>query len=336
MKIALVHAEYTYMPKVLEEINPKSDTHTKNTVRSIREVLEKAGHDVILVPANVHMLKTIVDVGPVDLIYCYYTPLENLHLQGNVFAALELLGIPMVGPGMFTQTIGLSKETTKIILRSLGVPTPASQVFMSPDDPLHPSLLDSFPLFVKPESEGASVGVHVDSYVEDEEALRQSLRRIFKQVNPPIIVETFLPGREFTVGVLQKNPLIALPVVELKFTEDSVVPFRSIETKVADTMYAHVPAEIDDNLAQEMQELAKIAFKALRCEVYARVDMRLDAEGNPQVIEVNTMPGLEKGHSLFETSAKAMGMEYDELILTMVDIALKPKKQSKYLGVGKF
>lgn len=336
MRIVLVHAEYNYIPKEVASINPKSDTHTKNTVKSISESLIRAGHEVIKVPANVDLLRTIVDISQVDLIYCYYTPLENLHLQGNVFAALELLGIPMVGPGMYTQAVGLSKETTKTILRSLGVPTPKSQIFMSANDSLDAKLKDRFPLFVKPEAEAASVGVHTDSLVADEAALAQSLKRIFTQVNPPIIVEEYLPGREFTVGVLEKDPLLALPVVELKFTEDSVVPFRSIETKVAGTMYTEVPADIEESLARQMQDMAKTAFKALRCEVYARVDMRLDAKGQPQVIEVNTMPGLERGHSLFEKSAAAIGIDYDELINTMVEIAYTHKAPAKHLGIGKF
>lgn len=336
MKIALVFAEYTDMPKELELINPKADEHMKNIVQSITEALEKGGHEVVPIPANVDMLRNIMDIGDIDLIFCHYAPMENLQLQGNVFAALELLGIPIVGSGMFTQALGLSKETTKVILRSIGIPTTKSQVFMAEDEELSDELKNAFPLFVKPESEAASVGVHEDSYVENEEQLRKTLKRIFNELNPPILVEEYLPGREFTVGVLEEDPLLALPVLELKFTEDSPTNYQSIETKLQKTLIKEVPADIPEELAKEMQDMAVEAFKALRADVYARVDMRLDKNGKPQVIEFNTMPGLERGKSFFEDQAKEIGIDYDTLINKMVDIACSKRRDEKRLEIGKF
>lgn len=336
MKIALVFAEYTDMPEELELINPKADEHMKNIVRSITEALEKGGHEVVPVPANVDMLRKIMDIGDIDIIFCHYAPMENLQLQGNVFAALELLGIPIVGSGMFTQALGLSKETTKVILRSIGIPTTKSQVFMAEDEELSEELKEAFPLFVKPESEAASVGVHEDSYVENEEQLRKTLKRIFSELNPPILVEEYLPGREFTVGVLEEEPLLALPVLELKFTEDSPTNYQSIETKLQKTLIKEVPADIPEELSKKMQDMAIKAFKALRADVYARVDMRLDKNGEPQVIEFNTMPGLEKGKSFFEDSAIEAGIDYDTLINKMVDIAWGKERDEKILDIGKF
>lgn len=336
MKIALVFAEYTDMLEELELINPKADEHMKNIVRSITEALEKGGHEVVPVPANVDMLRKIMDIGDIDIIFCHYAPMENLQLQGNVFAALELLGIPIVGSGMFTQALGLSKETTKVILRSIGIPTTKSQVFMAEDEELSEELKEAFPLFVKPESEAASVGVHEDSYVENEEQLRKTLKRIFSELNPPILVEEYLPGREFTVGVLEEEPLLALPVLELKFTEDSPTNYQSIETKLQKTLIKEVPADIPKELSKKMQDMAIKAFKALRADVYARVDMRLDKNGEPQVIEFNTMPGLEKGKSFFEDSAIEAGIDYDTLINKMVDIAWAKERDEKILDIGKF
>lgn len=336
MKIALVFAEYTDMPEELELINPKADEHMKNIVRSITEALEKGGHEVVPVPANVDMLRKIMDIGDIDIIFCHYAPMENLQLQGNVFAALELLGIPIVGSGMFTQALGLSKETTKVILRSIGIPTTKSQVFMAEDEELSEELKEAFPLFVKPESEAASVGVHEDSYVENEEQLRKTLKRIFSELNPPILVEEYLPGREFTVGVLEEEPLLALPVLELKFTEDSPTNYQSIETKLQKTLIKEVPADIPKELSKKMQDMAIKAFKALRADVYARVDIRLDKNGEPQVIEFNTMPGLEKGKSFFEDSAIEAGIDYDTLINKMVDIAWAKERDEKILDIGKF
>lgn len=336
MKIALVYAEYLDVPESIEEINPDAVNHMRGVVSAITSALRKGGHEVVRVPANVDMLRNIVEIPNLDLIFCHYQPMENLDLQGNVFAALELLGIPIVGSGMFTQAIALSKETTKEILRGVGLPTAKSQIFLSEDDELKDELKDAFPLFIKPESEAASVGVTVDSYAENEEELRKGLKIILEDINPPILVEEYLPGREFTVGVLEEDPIITLPVLELVFTEDSVVNYRSIETKVENTMKPVCPADISEELAKEMQEIAVKAFKVLRADVYGRVDFRLDKDGRPQLIEFNTMPGLEKDTSLFAKEAAAYGIEYDDLINRMVKIAMKKEVVQKKLGRGKF
>lgn len=336
MKIALVYAEYKNVPDSIENINPDAINHTKVIVRSITEALEKGGHEVVPVAADIDLLRNIMEIPDVDMIFCHYQPMENLGLQGNVFAALELLGIPLVGSGMFTQAIALSKETTKELLRGVGLPTAKSQIFLSAEDELKDELKEAFPLFIKPESEAASVGVTVDSYVENEEELRRGLNIILEDINPPILVEEYLPGREFTVGVLEEDPIVALPVLELKFTKDSVVNYRSIETKIEDTMITKCPADISDELAKEMQDIAIKAFKVLRADVYARVDFRLDKNGKPMLIEFNTMPGLEKGSSLYETEAAEYGLSYDELINKMVNITMKKEIDEKILGKGKF
>ena len=336
MKIALVYAEYMDIPKEIEAVNPSADDHMRNIVNSITSALSKGGHEVVHVPANVDMLRNIMDIGNIDLIFCHYAPMENLQLQGNVFAVLELLGIPIVGSGMFTQALGLSKETTKVLLRSIGIPTTKSQVFFSAEDELSDELKNSFPLFVKPESEAASVGVEKDSYVENEEELRKTLKRILNDVNPPILVEEFLPGREFTVGVLEESPLLALPVMELKFKEDSTTNFQSLESKKEKSLIKECPADIPEELAKKMQDMALKAFETLRADVYARVDIRIDKNGEPQVIEFNTMPGLEKGKSFYETQANEIGIDYDTLINKMVDITMSKEVGEKLLGVGKF
>ncbi len=336
MKIALVYAEYKEMTEEIEKINPNADTHMENIVKSITDALTSNGHEVIKVPANIDLLRNIIEIDGLDCIFCHYAPMENLNLQGNVFAALELLGIPIVGSGMFTQALGLSKETTKVILRSIGLPTAKSQVFMTPDDKLSDELAQRFPLFVKPEAEAASVGVEADSYVENEEELRKTLNRIFSEVNPPILVEEYLPGREFTVGVLEEDPVIAIPVMELKFSEDATTEFQSLETKLEKSLIKEVPAKIDDALAKEMQDMAIKAFKALKCDVYGRVDFRLDKHGRPSIIEFNTMPGLEKGKSFFADSCEAIGISYEELINKMVDITMRKTEYDKNLGIGKF
>ena len=319
MKIALIHADYENVnPKILE-LNPRADKHAKRAIDSIYKALVSGGHEVYKVKVDINLLRNVAKTN-CDLIFCHYTPMQNLSLQGNVFAALEILGIPIVGSGMFSQAVGLSKETTKIIAKNYGIRTTNSQLFYSPLDELDSNM--EFPLFVKPESEALSVGIRNDSYVENEAQLRETLSRLFKEVNPPILVEEYLSGREFTVGVLERNPILALPVMELKFSKG--IRFRSLESvNNKDSMEKVFPEDLDESLINEMKEMSIKTFKALRCDVYGRADIRLDSKGNPYLMEFNTMPGLMKGGSFIETEANKIGIEFDELINEMVDITVK-------------
>lgn len=188
----------------------------QDMLSTIKEALGYNNHEVYEIPANIDMMRNIMDIDDLDVIFVRYDPLENLKLQGNVFAALELLDIPIVGSGMLAQATALSKETTSLILSSWGLPVTKSQIIFDKKDDQKKDLKESFPLFIKPESEAVSVGIRNDSYVENEEELAKTLDRIFDEVNPPVIIEEFLPGREFTVGVLEDmGELKALEVTEI-------------------------------------------------------------------------------------------------------------------------
>lgn len=336
MKIALVYSEYEDLPQKVYDINPYSPIQMKNTKRQITKALEKYGHEVYPIVADTKMLENIMDIEDIDVIFCHYLPMLDLGIQGNVFAALELLGIPMVGSGMYSQAVSLSKETTKLILRDLKIPTAASQVFFSKDEPLKEELKDKFPLFIKPESESASVGITEDSYVENERELRRGLEKIFSYINPPILVEEFLPGREFTVGVLGGNPPIALPIFEFIYEDDKKVNFQSVIRKAKGDIKVNCPADISESLRKEMEKMSVKSFIGLRAEEYFRVDFRLDKNNKPKVIEVNTMPGLEYKTSYFNRAAEVAGISYPELMNRLVELAYKRPHKKREFELGKF
>lgn len=323
MKIALVHSGLENLPEKVKSINPYGPTQMKNTKEQITRALESKKHEVFQIEANTMMMENIMKIKDLDVIFCHYIPMLDLNNQGNVFAALELLGIPMVGSGMYSQSVSLSKETTKLILRSRGIKTALSQVFYSPDEKLNPELVDKFPLFVKPESESGSVGIDKSSLVNNEDELRKKLYDLEKYINPPILVEEFLSGREFTVGVLDGNPPTALPIIEFLFKDNDDVKFQSLDRKTKSDIATECPADISDKLRVEMEEMAIEAFKVLRAEEYFRVDMRLDKNGEPQVIEANIMPGLEDKKSYFNIAAEVGGISYNELINLLVEKAVE-------------
>lgn len=337
MKVALVYAEYENMTEEIRQVNPNADKTMKNMLIAISNALKANNHQVYPVPANIDMMRNIMEIESLDVIFIHYDPLENLKLQGNVFAALELLGIPIVGSGMLAQATALSKETANVILASKGLPVVKSQVFFDKDDELKEELKDRFPLFVKPESEAVSVGIRNDSFVENEEQLAKTLERIFYEVNPPVIVEEFLPGREFTVGVLEDiDGIKALEVTELTFNSESGVNFRTKDTVKNKWTVKTTPAIIDEELELEMKYLAIKSFKAMNCDTYARIDIRLDADGNPYIMEINTMPGLSNPGSPYVQEALASGMTYEELIDKLVKSAYSKGVDKKKLGIGKF
>ncbi|MDO5725896.1 MAG: ATP-grasp domain-containing protein [Tissierellia bacterium] len=336
MRIAVVYSEYENLPQKVYKENPHGPEQMKVTLKTISEALENYGHEVFKVAANVDTLRTIMDIGNIDVIFAHYIPMLNKKRQGNLFAMLELLDIPIVGSGIYAHTICLYKQTTKLVLRSHGIPTPPSQLFYTPFDELDAELKERFPLFVKPESEGASLGIRNDSLVHNEEELRKTLNRIFKDVEPPIIVEEYLSGREFTVGVLGDEEIIALPVLEFIYEDTDDVKFQSVERKSVGNIKTVCPAEISKELELEMKEIAIESFKAVKAGVYLRVDLRMDRDGNISVIEVNTMPGLEKGESYYNETAKVMGIEYDELINRMAEIAHRTWQDDLPYERGKF
>lgn len=336
MRIVLIHSELKNLPEKVAKINPYGPTQMQNTINTITSALEKGGHEVFHVAANQKMLENVMNIGDVDVIFCHYMPMLDLNNQGNVFAALELLGIPMVGSGMYPQAVSLSKETTKLVLKDLGIPTAPSQIFFTGDEELKPELKKRFPLFVKPESEAQSVGVLKESLVNNEEELRNSLNILLEYVKPPVIVEEYLPGREFTIGVLDLDPPLALPVLEFLFEEEDEVKFQSVERKARGDIKTQCPADIPDELRDEMQRIAVESFYAMRAKGYFRVDFRIDKNGKAQVIEVNIMPGLEKGKSFFNRSAEIAGIEYDDLINMLVEIAYKKDKRDRDFEVGRF
>lgn len=337
MKVALVYAEYQNMTEEISKVNPSADITMKNMLMSITEALESNNHEVFPIAANIDMMRNIMEIEDLDVIFIHYDPLENLKLQGNVFASIELLGIPFVGSGMLAQAISLSKKTSSMILQSQGLPVVKSQALYTRNEEINKDLLKSFPLFVKPEAEAVSVGINRDSYVEDEKSLKNTLNRIFDEVNPPIIVEEFLPGREFTVGILDNmGDIRALEITEMTFKEENKANFRTKDAVKNKWTIRTTPANIDKNLEKEIKDLAIKSFNALNCETYARVDIRLNKEGHPYIMEVNTMPGLSKGLSPYVLEAEASGISYDKLMDILVKSTYDKGVAMKKLGRGKF
>jgi D-alanine-D-alanine ligase len=251
-------------------------------------------------------------------------------------ALLEMLRIPYTGSRVLTNGIALDKTLTKRIWRDRNLPIAAFQEFNTGDEALRPEL--KFPLFVKPAREGTGMGVDMKARVESEVELRERIKYIINSYKQPALVETFLPGREFTVGQIgrpdaklySRHPewydadgFHRLPILELE-TEKSATPGIYSHAAKAQQLGEKgapeyiCPAHVEPELDKKLHYLALRGHHVLGAIDVSRVDFRLDAEGNPRLIEINPLPGLTPGYSDLCIQAAAEGISYEDLILEIL------------------
>ncbi|MEM2214717.1 MAG: ATP-grasp domain-containing protein [Candidatus Nezhaarchaeales archaeon] len=303
----------------------------ESTVDAIASALRKGGCKVIKIEANEEAYIKLCRCRP-DIVFNIAEGLRGESRESHIPAILEMLGIPYTGSSSSTLAICLDKALTHKVLSAYGVPSPKFQVFKRPDEKLSGEL--EFPLVVKPLLEGSSKGIRNSSLVRDEYSLRRQVSWVIKTYNQPAIVEEFMPGREFTVGLIGNEEPVVLPIVEIHLERlpNGANPIYSYEAKwVWDTPERPLdifecPARIPSDLKREVEEIAIKTFNVLNCRDLCRIDMRLDKDGVPRVLEVNPLPGLipdPRAHSCLPEAARALGFTYDELICTILWQALK-------------
>lgn len=302
--------------------NPHGAIQMDITVAAIQEALLASGHRVTKIPAGYDLPQRILAAEP-DVIFNASTGIAKKTQQANVVAMLELLDIPFVGSGLATHVLGLYKQVTKLIFANEGIPTPDSQVFTNGDEPLDPRL--RFPLIVKPEHEGSSIGITPESIVDNEAALRRVLRKNIALYRQRALVEKYIGGREFTIGVLgNKNPIV-LPIEEIIFRSEEGV-HRSAQTydiKERDAVNTQCPADLTDAKRNELEAYSLKAYRAMDCRGYARLDVRMDKAETPYFLEVNTLPGMQPDYSDFPRMAVHGGYSYRELVDRLIELAME-------------
>ena len=238
--------------------------------------------------------------------------------DGTIQALLDLTGKPYTGSGVLASALAMDKAMSKKIFEREGIPTPEWFLVDDPDlsdvspivDRIESSL--GFPCVVKPNNQGSTVGLTV---VEKSEDLKKALE-CAREFSSRILVERYITGRELTVGVLGDT---ALPVVEI-IPEHGIYDY---ECKYTHGKSSYVcPAEISEEKTKEIQAISLKAFKALGCEGYARVDFRYGDDHRFYCLEVNTLPGMTS-LSLVPKAAKALGIDFPELVDRIARLALK-------------
>ena len=229
--------------------------------------------------------------------------------DGTLSGTLDLLGIPYTGSGVLASAIAMDKTISKRLFISAGIPTPQAKCYDKINDQ---ALLISdihahftLPVVVKAASQGSSIGVFI---VKEDKELEKALYEAF-QLSDRVVVENFIKGREVTVAVISSDKQTALPVIEI-VPHSGRYDYHSKYTKGC-TDYL-VPAELSSELTTKVQNIAIDAVKLLGCRGVSRVDMMLDSDNNPYVLEVNTIPGMT-ATSLVPKAAAAAGLSFSDL-----------------------
>ena len=305
------------------------------TIRAIQAAIESAGHRTVFIQADGNLPYALKQIRP-DICFNIAEGLGGDAREAQVPGLLEMLRIPYTGSRVVTNAISLDKTLTKRIWRDRHLPVAPFQEFITGDEPLRADL--RYPLFVKPAREGTGMGVDGHAIVNNEAELRERVRWVVDTYRQPALVEHYLPGREFTVAVMgrpdskvySRHPewydidgFHRFPIMELD-SSASITPGiysnaaknKDIGEEGAPEFYC--PAQVDDELAKKLQYYAWRGHNALGAHDISRVDIRLDAKGQPCLIEINTLPGLTPDFSDLCVIANADGICYTELILEIL------------------
>ena len=320
-----------------------ADLDSEKTINAICDALHAGGHEAEFFEGDISLYNALTAYQP-DICFNICEGHFGNAREAQVPALLEMMRIPYTGSRVLTLALTLDKPMTKRVLCWHDLPTPAFQNFERVDEPLQGDL--KFPLFVKPSSEGTGMGVSAKSVVHNEDELREQLAITIGKYNQPALVETFIEGREVTVGILGnligpiarrlpedptakrvKAGLNFLPPMEVDlkpYLGTDAVYSNRLKVDLADQLNYLCPAPLDDVMVQQLNWLAAAVFRVTGCLDVARVDFRLDANDHwkPYILEVNPLPGLSPGISDIVIEAQAQGIDHTELVNTILETAL--------------
>jgi D-alanine-D-alanine ligase len=306
------------------------------TVEVVSQYLAQAGLEVSCqgVSHDPGELLACLRSQPVDVVFNLFEgTADHGNTEAYVAGVLQWLDIPFTGSPAQTLSLARSKHLTKYTFRGASLPTP--EFFVVDQLPVPECPLD-WPVIVKPALEDASVGLDQGSVVTDQLHLEQRVEYLLETYGPPVLVEQFIDGREFNVGLVDIPELRVLPLHEILFVEKRpgywpIVTYDakwrpdSVDYRATPPRY---PAEVSPRLAERLGELAKQAFRLLGCRDYARVDFRVRPTGKPYLLEVNPNPdyGPTAG---FASSLEPAGLTHAQFTVQLVQAALARDSQSE-------
>ncbi len=298
------------------------------TLQAIREAIASWGHEVVDLEANSE-LPGLLSSTPLDLVFNIAEGFRGRNRESQVPALLELLDIPYTGSDPATLSLALDKGLAKKIVHQAGIHTPTFQLMTTGKERLNKDFTH-YPLMVKPVAEGSSKGVVTKSVCNSESELRDVVKEMTNRYQQPALIEEYIGGREFTVGLLGERRPKVLPPMEIVFLDKTdTTPIYKFEDKldVNDRIRYDVPAKLDPSQMEKLKAAARGAFIALGCRDVARIDFRMDDKGRFYFLECNPLPGLTPGWSDLVLIAKGEGMDYRTLIGEIMSGAIRRYKE---------
>ncbi len=236
---------------------------------------------------------------------------------------LEIAQIPTLGSDALTLSLTLDKYWVASVVARAGVAVPAQLVVSSVSDLENSEIPAPFPLFVKPRWEGTAKGIRASSKVCDAAALTAEVARVTRDYRQPALVETFLPGAEYTVTLVGNDPPRVLPIVQRALEAQSGIGVHALAAEVpAAGWQTRVPGALDDAVEAELAALALRCYEQLACRDFARADFRLDAEGRPHFLEMNPLPTFAPDGT-FGVLAELEGRPLDALLADVIRVGLE-------------
>lgn len=303
---------------------------SEETIEAVKTALEAYGHDVTLIEADRDAYVKLNIINP-DFVFNVAEGYSGSSRESQIPSMLEMLNIPFTGSDSVTTGICHDKSRCKEILSYYKIPN--AKFFIT--DSIH--RIDekiTFPKFIKPLHEGSSKGIYNSSVAKNCAELRNEIIRIKECYNQPSLVEDFLEGKEFTVAMLGNgNDVKVLPIVEinLDLVPDGFNKIYSYEVKwFFDTRENKLdifkcPAEIDSKLYKQIEKICRDVYIALRIRDWARIDVRLDKDGIPNIVEINPLPGIlpdPADNSCYPKAAREVGLNYNVMINAVLDAAV--------------
>ncbi len=300
------------------------------TIEAVQSALQER-HEIIRIEADENLYEGLRRSCP-DIVFNMAEGKAGPCREGQVPSILEYLHIPYTASDPLTLNLCLDKARTKEVLAFHDLPTARFRVVSEKVfsfNSLH------YPLMVKPLYEGSSIGIVNGSLVRTRQEMKERVCWLLENYREPALVEEYLPGREFTVAILGNgSEARTLPIVEIRFDSlpRGVNPIYSYEAKwIWDDssnplQIFDCPARLSPELQMEIERICLAAYRVMRCRDWCRVDVRLDAESRPYIIELNPLPGIlprPESNSCFPKAARAAGLTYNQLINTVLDTACK-------------
>jgi len=299
------------------------------TIDALSQALQELGHEVHRIGSAPSLIDQLARGERWDLVFNVAEGLNGYGREAQVPAILDVYGIPYTFSDPLTASVCLHKAWTSVLVAAAGVHTPRHQLISRTRDCGRFSL--DLPVLLKPVAEGTGKGVSADSVITDLKQLPVAVKSMLARYRQPVLAEEFLPGREFTVGILgtgsRARALGTLEIVLLEGAEPEVYSYENKENCEQLVEYRHVH---DEAVVARAEEMALAAWNALGCRDGGRVDLRCNGAGEPVFLEINPLAGLHPTHSDLPMIATAVGMPYTRLIAEIVDSAAERIDEARH------